>query len=65
MVMDSSKINQCVEALCGCGCEAVRATISGMELGLPVEQTNSLDDTERAAVLSELKAIMSVYDDRA
>lgn len=62
--MDSDKVNQCVEALCKCGCEAVRATISNMEMGIELEQTRDLDKQEAAIVLDELKAIMAVYDDR-
>jgi hypothetical protein len=62
--MDSSKVNQCVEALCKCGCEAVRATITSMEMGAELEQTRDLDEQEAAIVLDELKAIMAVYDDR-
>lgn len=60
----SSKVQQCVEALCQNGCEAVRATIHALERGLPVAQTDAMDDHERHAVLTELKAIMSVYDAR-
>lgn len=62
--MDSGKVNQCVEALCKCGCEAVRATINGMESGMDLEQTRELNTQEAASVLNELKAIMAVYDDR-
>jgi hypothetical protein len=62
--MDSSKVNRCIEALCKCGCEAVRATISSMEMGVELQQTRQLDEQETATVLHELKAIMSVYDDR-
>jgi hypothetical protein len=62
--MDSNKVNQCVEALCKCGCEAVRATITSMEMGLKLEQTRDLDEQEAETVLDELKAIMAVYDDR-
>ena len=62
--MDSSKVNQCVEALCKCGCEAVRATISNLEMGVEIEQTRELNEKEAETVLHELKAIMTVYDDR-
>ncbi|MGD9000304.1 MAG: hypothetical protein PVF75_07805 [Granulosicoccaceae bacterium] len=62
--MDSDKINRCVEALCQNGCDAVRATISSLEIGLPVHATRDLDAEESAAVLGELKTIMAVYDDR-
>ena len=60
--MDSSKVNQCVEALCQCGCEVVRATIDSMELGLSPVQTQGLEKDEIASVLCELKSIMAVYD---
>jgi len=60
--MDKTKINQCVEALCQSGCEAVRATITSMEMNLRSSQTQDLDQKEYDAVLSELKTIMSVYD---
>lgn len=60
----SSKVQQCVEALCQNGCQAVRATIQALERDLPVAQTDAMDACERAAVLAELKAIMAVYDAR-
>lgn len=60
--MSDKQVNQCVEALCECGCEAVRATISAMEGGLPVAQTDGMSEAEKARVLAELKAIMDVYD---
>jgi len=60
--MDKLKVNQCVEALCLNGCEAVRATISNLETGVALEQLNDLDESEVATVLNELKSIMSVYD---
>ncbi len=56
------RVQQCVEALCLNGCEAVRATILALEARLPVVQIDGLAASERAAVLEELKAIMSVYD---
>ncbi len=60
--MDKNKVNQCVEALCQSGCEAVRASITSMEMDLRSAQTEDLDQHEFAAVLIELKSIMSVYD---
>lgn len=62
--MDSNKVNQCVEACCENGCEAVRATISRIELGENIEQVYGLDAQEAATVLRELKVIMAVYDER-
>lgn len=60
--MDKNKVNQCVESLCQSGCEAVRATITSMEMELSSAQTHNLDKNECQAVLNELKSIMSVYD---
>jgi len=60
--MDKVKVNQCVESLCQCGCDAVRATITSMEMGLQSEQTRDLDQQEFKTVLEELRTIMSVYD---
>ena len=63
--MNTDKINQCVEAICECGCETVLAVIEVMESGNPVPQVELLQDAERGAVLNELKAIMSVYGNKA
>ena len=60
--MDKLKVNQCVEALCSNGCEAVRATISNLENDVVLEQLRDLDADETSIVLNELKSIMSVYD---
>lgn len=59
---DSDRSSQCIEALCHCGCDAVRATITALELGQHVAQVEGLSDVERGLVLAELKAIMAVYD---
>ena len=60
--MDKLKVNKCIEALCANGCEAVRATISSMEMGSSPTQLHNLDQDEYSTVLNELKSIMSVYD---
>lgn len=57
-------VSDCVESLCRTGCAAVRATITTLEKGLPIGQTDGLSDKEKQQVLSELKTIMSVYDSR-
>ena len=62
--MDTKQVNQCVDALCQCGCDAVRATIKAMELGAEVPQLQTLASAERMLVLQELKAVMAVYDTR-
>ncbi len=58
------QINQCVDAICTCGCDAVRATIKVMESGQEVAQTATLNASQKELVLKELKAVMSVYDDK-
>ncbi len=62
--MDTKQVNQCIEALCLCGCDAVRATIEAMEAGADVPQVQTLGSEEREVVLGELKAVMAVYDAR-
>ncbi len=62
--MDTKQLNQCVDALCQCGCDAVRATIEAMEAGADIPQLQTLGEEERQVVLDELKAVMSVYDAR-
>ncbi|MGM0593578.1 MAG: hypothetical protein ACQETD_03485 [Pseudomonadota bacterium] len=62
--MSSEQVSQCVENLCQCGCEAVRATISAIESGAAVPQVQTLSEEERRMVLNELKAVMAVYDER-
>ncbi|HEY9149138.1 MAG TPA: hypothetical protein VIQ22_09000 [Gammaproteobacteria bacterium] len=62
--MSSEQVSQCIEVLCQCGCEAVRATISAMESGAVVPQVQSLTEEQRRMVLDELRAVMAVYDAR-
>ncbi|MDH5784150.1 MAG: hypothetical protein OEZ16_00910 [Chromatiales bacterium] len=62
--MDTKQVNQCVDALCQCGCDAVRATITAIEAGAEVPQVQTLSQPEREVVLHELKAVMAVYDSR-
>lgn len=63
-MMNSEQLSQCIEALCQCGCDAVRATITAMESGLVVPQVETFSEEERQKVLDELKAVMAVYDSR-
>ncbi len=62
--MNSEQVSQCIDALCQCGCDAVRATISALETGAIVPQVEILSEEERRMVLDELKAVMAVYDTR-
>ena len=63
-MMENNTIQQCVDALCQNGCQAVRAAIEAMELDLPMDCDVSLSSEERSQVLAELKSIMAVYDER-
>ena len=63
-ILSSEQVTQCIDALCQCGCDAVRATITAMEAGIVVPQIETLDEGERRMVLHELKAVMAVYDAR-
>lgn len=62
--MSSEQVSQCIDALCQCGCDAVRATISAIESGVEIPQVKTLSEDERRMVLDELKAVMAVYDAR-
>ncbi len=62
--MNAAKVQQCVDAVCANGCDAVRAAIGALEADLPATGVEGLSREERSAVLAELKAIMAVYDDR-
>ena len=63
MPTSSLKINQRIEAVCEAGCEAVRASIQSLEAGHNVALTDDLSPEESQQVLTELKTLMSVYDD--
>lgn len=64
MTPDIDLVNQCIDAICQNGCDAVRATIAAMESGEPIPQVELLDSAARQLVLDELKAVMAVYDMR-
>lgn len=61
-LINRTRIDQCIENLCQNGCAAVRATIVALESGLVVSQTEGMSAEECRMVLTELKAIMEVYD---
>lgn len=56
------KLQQCVESLCGDGCQAVNGYIEQLECGGSVPQTELLSYEDRQELLRELKSIMAVYD---
>ena len=57
----NSRIESCVEKLCLKGCRVVWEDIRLLEEGSTLSETSGLLETERLAVLHELKFIMSVY----
>ena len=57
----NSRIETCVEKLCLKGCRVVWDDIRLLEEGSTLPETEGLLETERLAVLHELKFIMSVY----
>jgi len=61
-MIDKLKVEQCVESLCQNGCAAVNATIAVMEQDIHSVSLDGLHPEEYKMVLSELKAIMDVYD---
>lgn len=60
----SPQISHCLEVFALKGCAAIWRIIDDLEQGKEVEETASLSEEERAAVLAELKSIMAVYQGR-
>ena len=59
--MDHGAVEQCVERLCDKGCQAVWSDIGALEAGRVLPEVEGLSTEEIALVITELKAIMSVY----
>ena len=55
-------VQSVVEAICELGCERVNEIIASLESGNFIDEIAGLDKSEQDAVLLELKAVMSVYD---
>ena len=60
--MNRKLVDQCVENLCEKGCQAVWTDIRALEAGEALSEVAGLSSAERMAVISELKAVMSVYE---
>lgn len=60
--MNPQKIERAVTLICDQGCARIRVLIQLLETGAAIQETTELDETERQAVLAELKSIMAVYD---
>ena len=61
VAMLNHRVEHAVELLCHQGCRAVWGVIDALESGQTLPETAGLDSAEIGEVLSELKAIMSVY----
>ncbi len=57
----NQRVEQCVEILCLKGCRAIHGVIAQLERGESLPETIHLTEQERHAVLTEVKAIMAVY----
>ena len=62
--MDNPSLEQRVTQICGLGCTRVREIIGAWERDQITVESEGLNPSERAQVLSELKVIMAVYDAR-
>jgi len=51
-----------IDSVCELGCDRIREIIQILESGSSVNEIVGLDHSEQLCVLTELKAIMSVYD---
>jgi hypothetical protein len=55
------QVAQAVDAVCSLGCERVNEYIVALQHGERRPEYAGLSDRQRASLLSELQAIMSVY----
>lgn len=60
--MQNPSIEQCLTRICELGCTRVSEIIAALEQGRRAPETHGLLAVERAQVLTELKAIMAIYD---
>lgn len=61
--MEPTRTARCIEILCQKGCKEVSLVILALERGEPMEELRDLNESERQAVLAELKSIMAVYQE--
>ncbi len=55
----------CIEAACATGPVAVRAMVETLEKGLSTDCLPALSERERALIIDELKAALTVYERRS
>ena len=56
-------IDDCIEAICNKGCQAVRLDIQLLRQGRCMPELQGFSAADRQRVLKELEAIMKVYGD--
>ncbi len=59
--MYSKRIQDCIDAICAKGCQAVRDDVLQLERGQRPPEAAELDGEELQTVIRELKSIMAVY----
>lgn len=57
-------VEQAIDAICALGCDLVNAYIVALQNGEPRPEYATLSEQQRASLLSELQAIMSVYGEK-
>ena len=55
-------VDYCIEQVCQKGCSSVWNDIEALEAGRLIPEAEGLNEDQRAAVLVELKSVMSVYE---
>ncbi|HPE80483.1 MAG TPA: hypothetical protein PKZ35_10790 [Gammaproteobacteria bacterium] len=60
--MNHRLVEQCVENLCRKGCRAVWSDLDALEEGEVVPEVEGLSSAEVTAVVTELRAVMAVYE---
>ncbi len=61
--IDRLQLESRLENICQQGCQQVRRIIAALDTGDEIPETHGLNQSERAALLAELKQIMAVYGD--
>ena len=59
------QVEQAIDAICALGCELVQAYIVALQRGETRPEYAALDAGQRAKLLDQLQAIMSVYEHRS
>ena len=61
MTQLAPEVEQTIDRICALGCELVQAYIAALQRGESRPEYTALDAGQRAQLLDELQAIMSVY----